>query len=149
MADANLERTRLCGDYIATWNIRDLWNPWDIVSTLPADTDQEKLVVLSLIQADAVPLESLLGKTFELRHYIVHEAKVTQISTGRQYAETRIVFPRYDALPVDSLSLSVIKGIGEFVELSGRWPPWDPPLEVMVHRRQLKKSCKYNLKYIR
>lgn len=149
MKATNPDRNRMYSDYIATWNIKDLWDPWLVPSTLPSDTEEDKLIILSLIQADATPVEELVGNTFPMWHYIVHPVTITQVTTGRQWKERRIVFPQENKLPIDSMSLAIIKGIGKFVEESNRWPPWYPPLEVMVHRQSMKTAPKYTLKYIR
>lgn len=133
-------RTLNCGDYLATWHLDDMTDPWMIVSTLPPVDDEAKRLILALIMAKSIPLGDRYGMHISVGELIVHPVVVQQISPPKKWVARRLVLPQPDGTIIDCISEDVIRCLGDLVAETHQNPPWDPPVRVLVRRRNNKKG---------
>lgn len=131
-------RERVTPEFVASWNIADMSDPWLVISSIPTDDPALRLAVLSLIQCEATHAEDMHGRRVQVYDYVVHPVVVRDQKSGKSSVARRLVIPQMDALPVDIISEHAVRSLGMLAELSGRTPPWDPPLEVLVKNRRTK-----------
>lgn len=144
------DRTQSEDDWTATWNIADMVNPWLVVSSLPSDTPECRLAILSLVQSDFLPATALAGRRILISEYVVHPVVFRHPLDAPPSVARRVVFPQPDALPVGCVSESMIRSLAGLASDSGRMPPWYPPLEVQLKsRRTAKGHRRWELRLVR
>lgn len=134
------DRTQSEDDWTATWNIADMVYPWLVVSSLPSDTPERKLAILSLVQSDFLPATAVAGRRILVSEYVVHPVVFRHPLDAPPSVARRVVFPQPDTLPVGFVSEAVIRSLAGLATDSGRMPPWYPPLEVQVKSRRTSKG---------
>lgn len=117
-----------------------IWNPFEergqfaIHTTLPSRSKEERAAVVALRNADWVRGNSLINTEFEISHYIAHPVSLVDKETGELVPQVRLVFPQLDGKPIAFVSNGVLGSMRDLVFVTGREPPWDPPIRVKLLR---------------
>lgn len=117
-----------------------IWNPFEergqfaIHTSLPSRTKEERTALMALKNADFVESSKLINTEFEISDYIAHPVAITDKKTGEVKPCVRIVFPQKSGPPLAFVSVYILESIKELAYVTGRYPPWEPPIRVRLLR---------------
>lgn len=117
-----------------------LWNPFEergnfaIHTSLPSRTKEERTALIALKNSDFVGSSKLINTEFEIYDYIAHPVAITDKKTGEVKSCVRIVFPQQNGPPLAFVSVYVLESMKELSYVTGRYPPWNPPIRVRLLR---------------
>lgn len=117
-----------------------IWNPFEergqfaIHTTLPSRTKEERGAVVAIRNADWLKGNNLINTEFDISHYIAHPVSLPNKDTGELVTAVRIVFPQPDGRPIAFVSNGVLQSMADLAYVTGRNPPWEPPIRVKLLR---------------
>lgn len=117
-----------------------VWNPFEerghfaIHTTLPSRTVEDRKAVVALRNSDWIKGNTLINTEFEISHYIAHPVAIPNKETGEVFPAVRMVFPQKDGKPVAFVSIGVLQSMQDLKFVTGREPPWEPPIRVKLLR---------------
>lgn len=117
-----------------------IWNPFEergqfaIHTTLPSRSKEERGSVIAIRNADWIKGNTLINMEFEISHYIAHPVMLPNKETGEVIPQVRIVFPQPNGKPIAFVSTGVLQSMSDLTYVTGRQPPWDPPIRVKLLR---------------
>jgi hypothetical protein len=131
------------------------WNPFEddgqfaIQTSLPGETKEERAAVIALRNAESQSGGDLINAQFEISHYLAHPVTLENTETGDIVTGVRLVFPQSEGPPVAFVSLGVLKSLGELSYVTGRQPPWDPPIIVRLRQKSARGGRRiFKLEYV-
>ena len=139
--DNNLpQHTEQHGNVVARWDPAVLAGNFIVRSTFACVNPTERQYLLSVIEGDCVPGESMIGKEMWLSHYICHPIELTDPETGEVVDAIRTILPQEGGPPVAFVSAGILKSIGRIEWAQQRPGPWDPPIRVLLKQRSTGKG---------
>lgn len=123
---------------LAKWAPDEIANGFQYLTSLPNQTDDERLAVLRLIEGECAEGGSLIGSQFYLSDYVAHPVQITNEETGEIVDAIRCLLPQPEGPPIKFVSVGVLKSIGRICSALRRAPPFDPPLLVKLVQQAVK-----------
>jgi hypothetical protein len=127
---------------VVQWTDDDLNDPATIFTSMPLDTEEQRMLVQQLRNADCRAGESLLGTTFEITDVICHPCDMTDTENDGEIVKgvrTLLVSPGQE--PVAFVSVGIRNAIYQLASVFGP-PPWWPPIIVQLKLSRTRRGWK-------
>lgn len=133
-------------------NVVARWSPSEIAAntwwttSLPCETAEHRLMLLSIIDGDVDSGESQIGREFYLADYVCHPVQLRDQQTGELVDAVRTLVIPTDGLPLAFVAASILDSLGKLLRAvgeAGRFP--DPPKVRLVQRGTRGKGRVYSL----
>lgn len=116
----------------------DSLDTWPVVTTFATDTVEDRAKVYELILGPCHDGRNLLGQEVAFGDWIIHHVTLLAVDGIPNIPAARLLLIQPDSLPVEFVSVSVLKSMKTVAEKADRLPPYDPPLVVRVSLRKRK-----------
>lgn len=127
---------------VAKWVPEEIARGFLYTTSLPNNTDLERLAVLDIIEGQYLDGGEMIGQTFLLGHYVAHPVQITQRETGEVVDAIRTLFIQPEGPPVKFCSSGVLKSLGRICAMLKRTPPFDPPIPVKLIQAKAGKEAR-------
>lgn|SRR5438552_7847459 len=125
---------------MAKWDIPGLSSNFNLQTSLPSDSPEHRLMVLSILEADSRPMSELIGQEIYFGDYIFHPVELENPDTGEIAEGIRTVLIQPEGLPVACVSVGVLQSIKRIVSQMRSLPPYDPPVKVRVIQKTTRQG---------
>lgn len=119
----------------ARWFPAVLKEEFAVDTTLPAITQDERSLILSIIDGEEIKGQSVIGSIIYLSHYIMHPAEVLDKKTGELVDAIRTLLIQPDGPPISFVATGILKSIARIAWKVQHNPPFDPPVKVKLVQR--------------
>lgn len=137
MTKETMLRTEDHAGTVVEWRTSDLVERFPVYTTLPQETREQRIWVLSVIECEARRGANMIGQELWIGDFVIHPVEKRDRDTGEITILRRSVWIQPDGPPISFCSDGVLRSLNRLVYAEGQEPPFEPPLKVRLRQRQI------------